>query len=447
MDDAGVRDARAEVWDAVDLLLAERAGGRSRPAVVAGWLPVAVLSGLIALDHAHGYVLAVLAPEIGAGLGVGVGVVAAVLFVRVVGFLLGAKTASGREGLAVDPVRLSGVAAAGALVWSLAAIGAGLAPALWALVAVTFVYGIASASVPITHARLLGALYGERAPALETHRNAGRFGNVVAAALPGVVLALGGTWRMAFVVAGCVSLPFAGALAALARRWRGNEVHAAPADQFAEGIRRLASVPALRPLLVAMATVAVIEIPMYAYLFTQLQRRWGMGALGRGTLAAALEGISLVISAVMVLRRRRLSRVEPDQLLFGLGGGLIAGALALAGVAVAPSAPVALACLVLTTVVLSPITPLLWLGSLAIVGVARPDKARARREFACVLAAGGAGLSAAGWAASVGGPSAALLLVASLLLVPAALALWTATQLGATVSLEQSRLIRARMRP
>jgi hypothetical protein len=139
----------------------------------------------------------------------------------------------------------------------------------------------------------------------------------------------------------------------------------------------------------------------------------------------------------MVARRRGLARVEPEQLLVGLGAALVVGALAMAGFALAPSEGTALACLVLTAVVLSPITPLLWMGPLAIVGVPRSDIGRARRELALVLAAGCAGLLTAWGAERAGGPSAALLLLAVVPLVPAALSLRAARQLGSTVSSER----------
>ena len=437
MDDAGVRDVRAEVWGAVDLLLAEPASGRSRPAVVAGWFAVAVLSGLVALDHAHGYVLAVLAPEIGTAFGVGASVLAGLLFLRVLGYLLAAKATAGRGRVPGGPPLL---AATGAMVWAGAALVAGVWASLWILALATLAYGAASASVPVAHPRLLRRLYGERSTAMEVHRNAGRVGNVLAAALPGLVLVLGGTWRSAFVVAGCVSLPFAIALAMLAGRWRGNDLRTARAIASAsdarvgEALERLAAVPELRRLMLAMAGVAVLEIPLYAYLFTLLDQRWGIGPAGRGALAAALEGVSVVISLLMVRRRRGLARTEPGRLLLGLAAALVVGAGALVSLALTSSQAAGLVFIVVTALVLSPITPLLWIGPLAIVGVRRVDGRRAAAELAGVVGVGVVGLTLAWVAERAGGPAGALLFLSPLLLVPAALAVWTAVQLGSTVS-------------
>jgi hypothetical protein len=438
-------DARAEIWAAVDAFLADPGGagappvgtGRASGVTSLGWLPVAVLGGLAAVDHVHGYVLAVLAPEIGAALGVAASGVAAVLFVRVVGYLLGARATAGRGRV---PGGVGAFAAAGALAWSAAALFAGAVAGLWALLAAAAVYGAASASVPVAHPGLLRSFYGERSPAVEAHRNAGRLGNIVAAALPGVVVALGGGWQAAFLVAGCVSLPLALALAVVLRRCRGNglgttrRIASAP---HAEALGRLVGVPVVRRLLLVMAAVAVLEIPMYAYLFTLLHERWAMGPAGRGALAAALEGVSLVISILMVRRRRGIARTEPARLLLGLAAALVLGAAALIGFTVAPSRPVALVCVAATALVLSPIIPLLWVGPMAIVGVRRADGRRAGAELAGIVAAGVTGLLLAAAAEGAAGPAGALLFLAPLLLVPAALAVWTAVQVGSTVSSER----------
>jgi hypothetical protein len=442
MHDAGGRDVRAEVWEAVEVLLAEPAdavdsGRRS----VAGWLPAAALSGLVAVDHAHGYVLAVLAPEIGTALGVGASVLAVVLFLRVVGYLLGVKATAGRGRV---PGGAGSLAIGGALVWGMAALAAGATQWLWLLAVATLVYGAACASVPVAHPRLLRRFYGERSPAMEVHRNAGRIGNALCAAVPGLVVALGFGWQAAFVVAGTVSLPLALVLAAALRQCRGNSLRttqriasASAEDRVGEALGRLAAVPVVRRLLLVVSGVAVLEIPLYAYLFTLLDQRWHIGPAGRGVLGAALEGVSVVISLVMVRRRQGLARIEPDRLLLGLAGALAIGAIALVGVAVVPSQAVGLTCIVITALVLSPITPLLWMGPLAIVGVPRTDRRRAALELAGVVGAGVMGLALAAVAERAGGPAGALLFLSPLLLVPAALSAWTAVQLGSTVSSER----------
>ena len=406
-----VAQGRAVEFDSAmaGLVRAPSAGG----VIVGSRYTLAVLAGLTAVAHGHGYVLAVLAPEIAGALGAGATALAWVMFVRVAALLAGAGVASvARPGL---------LAVIGAAAWTGASLLGAAGAGVWVVVVAAALYGAGSSTVLTAHGPLLRDAYGAGSAAMEQHRNAGRIGNVAVAALPGLVFGLTGSWRAAFIAAGVVAVPWLVAALPLAARRTGRAGVGDPA------LTAVTALPGGRPLVRAMAVLAVVEIPMYPYLFVVLHQRWGVGAPGRGVLAALLEAISVVVSVLLIRRHRQVLAVAPERLLARLAAALVVGAAAVVAVVSAPHLGVALAGLVLMGAVLTPVIPLLWLGPVAILGL---EPRRRRRELAGVLIAGAAVLVVAGAAERMAGPAASLIVLVPVLLAPAA----AAVQLGSTVS-------------
>ena len=312
-------------------------------------LPLAVLFALNLVDELDRVAFGVLSPEIRADFGltdagiVGIGAAAGVT----------SLVAALPVGVLADRVRRVRLAGAGALAWSGATVLTALSPTTWVLVLARIGAGTGRIVNEPVHASLLSDYYPPAAHprVFALHRLANPLG--LSSALLIGVLGSRLDWRTVFLALAVPTLLVLPLLLRLPEPVRGSsgsvtappEATAAPPLRAAAARRRLAAVPTLRRVWVALPVlgVAVITLPQLVSLF--FERVYGFGPTGRGVVTF-LSGVGITVGLAVGQRygTRMLAQGRPDMLAHAVGLSVAAVGLGLGAMVLSPWAEVSAAC-------------------------------------------------------------------------------------------------------
>jgi hypothetical protein len=263
--------------------------------------------GLLAAAGALGqYVVAVLAPDLGAALGIGASAVVAVVALQWVGVAVFALPVSG---VARTGRMLTGLAVAGGAITAGAVAAAAVIGDAWQLAAAMIAASVGGALARVSHPALLAAAgdAGERVRTFAGYRAVAAGG---ALAAPGAVWLLVGhadlNWRGALLATAAIAAGAAGlgaTLLALGAAGRTAQTDRAPAGgvrpaamDIARGLLR---VPTVARALPAFAIAGAFAAPLPAELSFFLEDRWHLGRDGRGAVYAASAAVTIVALALL----------------------------------------------------------------------------------------------------------------------------------------------------
>jgi ABC-type branched-subunit amino acid transport system ATPase component/MFS family permease len=297
-----------------------------------GWYPVVALGLLVLVDEFQGYAIAVLGPEIAAGLGITKSALAGALVLKTLAITVAVLPMAA---IVQRRPRRAAVSVVTAFAWAIVTILTGFVASVWGLVAVMVLDGLTTGSVRAVHQPLLVDSYppDARVRTLSLYRAADNVGNVVGPLLVGLIMAvLGFTWRGAFVGMGLVCLVAAAAASRLRDpgfgRWDTDEVRRVVSEAdgsdaggetsesdlgFFEIARRLLVIPTIRLVIGAWAVLGMLLVPFTTYLSFFLQERWGMGPGARSIFSAVMPVFAIGALAYVGRRGEETFRRDPAQ--------------------------------------------------------------------------------------------------------------------------------------
>ena len=372
-----------------------------------GWYPLLALSLLVIIDEFQSYAFLVLGPEISASLGISRGSLGAIVALKTLAIMVAALPMAA---LVQRRARRAVISIGTAFAWSVATLGSGFVRSATALTGVLVADGASTGSVRALHPPLLLDSYPPeaRVRVLSFYRAADGVGNIVAPLFVAVLTAvLGYTWRGVFLAMGIVSVA-ASVFAVRLRdpgygRWdvermrdrvreatesrglaiEGDDVRLG----FFEILRRLFMIPTVRRMLAVYATMGMLIVPLYTYLFFYLDERWGVGPGGRGVFFAASAAGTLVSLSLFARRGEATFRRDPKEFVRMGARFLQAGVAVMAAATVMPSFVLVVLLFCASSALLALMVPVLHASMLSVV---RP----AMRPHAAALA--GIFLSAVG---------------------------------------------------
>jgi ABC-type branched-subunit amino acid transport system ATPase component len=350
--------------------------------------PLVALGVLSIVDLFHGYAFSVLTPEIAAGLGIGVGGIAAA---RAVQTLAAAAAPLPIAAIAHRRPFRAALCIVTGVAWSLVTLYTGLVTGLVALIVVLVLDGISTGTVAVLHYPLLMDSYppSARVRVLSVYNAFGAFGNVLAPVLVGLfssVLAL--TWRGNFVLLGVVSV--LGVLLALGLRdpgfgrWDTEQVRQAVRERHAgagpddpgereitlgvfESCRRLLLIPTVRRTMSAQLVLGMLLLPYATFLSFFLDEQWNLGPGARGLFYGFLAAVST--GALLVFGRwgERMFAHDPARVTRFSGWVLALSVVLISAGAVAPAFGVVVATFALSSALVAILAPALNMVFLSIV--------------------------------------------------------------------------------
>ena len=294
----------------------------------AGWYPMVALGLLVLVDEFQGYAIAVLGPEITAGLGISRSALAGALVLKTLAITIAVLPMAA---VVQRRPRRAVVSVVTAFAWSIVTISTGFVVSIWGLILVMVLDGLTTGSVRAVHQPLLVDTYPPeaRVRALSGYRAADAVGSIVGPLLVGLcMVVLGFTWRGVFVGMGIVCLVAAVAASRLRDpgfgRFDTDRVRGLVAGEesvqndaaghdlgFFEIARRLLLIPTIKHVLAAWAVLGMLLVPFTTYLAFFLQERWGMGPGERALFSATLPIFSIVALAYVGQRGEALFRRDP----------------------------------------------------------------------------------------------------------------------------------------
>ncbi|MCP2244174.1 MFS transporter [Lentzea aerocolonigenes] len=271
-----------------------------------GRATLGVFVGLQVLDSVDNVMFVVFAPEIRESLGLSTAAVG------VVGALAGVMVALAALplGLLGDRRRRTTIAGVATLVWAAAAAVLGLVQNVWQAAAVRVVAGIGKANEGPIQASLLVDAYppAGRGRVLGLHRGGQPLGIVtgplLAAAFAAFIPEEHEPWRWAFAFLAVPALLLGLAAFRLPEPVRA---HASPRGAFA----RLAKIPALVRVMVALGTFGMCVTTVPIYLNVVLEDDLGQGAAARGVITSVCAVGGLAGAALGGALSDRLFRRSP----------------------------------------------------------------------------------------------------------------------------------------
>ena len=364
-----------------------------------GVYPLAAISLLAVVDQFQGYALLVLGPEVSRALHISKSTLGALIALKILAVTCAALPVAA---LVHNRPRRALVSIATGFGWSAMTLLTGGVVAAWQLAMVLVADGSTSGSVQAVHRPLLIDSYAPsaRVRVLASYRAADQAGGVVAPLLVGACALIGLTWRGTFGVLGvlCVAASFfalrlrdpgygaqdESQLRQTVRERADLHGHPEPLVQlgFFEAVRRLMLLASVRRILVGHAVLGMMLVPLNTYLVFFLEERWGLGAVGRAAVFAALPLFAVGALVLFGRRGEALFRRNPGELARVGAAALAAGVLLLA---VSIAAPVfglmvlalgcAFACFAVTfpaleTALLSVVAPKLRPHAAALSGIA-----------------------------------------------------------------------------
>lgn len=306
-----------------------------------GIYPLFALSVLGIVDTFQSYAFRVLAPEVGAALGIGVGTVSALIALKTLPEALGPL---GIAALTGQRARRALIIIVTGVFWSIVAIATGFVTATIGLAVVLVLDGITTASVQTLHPPVLLDSYPPegRVRALSYWVASGEFGSMLAPLLVGLFSAvLGFSWRGVFIVLGAIS--FVSVFAALRLRdpgygrWDTEQVRNTVREKetgqpvaleeanldradvelgFFEIIRRLMLIPTIKRLLAVEIAFGFFAVPFDTFLAFFLDERWNLGPGGRALFAAFLALCSVVSLSLFGRRGEAMFQKDPGRVIY-----------------------------------------------------------------------------------------------------------------------------------
>lgn len=312
--------------------------------------PLLVLFGLNLVDEFDRIAFAALTPEIRDAFDLSDGQIVAVGAVAAVFMLVGALP-FGYLGDRVGRVRIAGGAA---LAWGSMAVLTGAAWALPVLFAARLGSGVARTSNEVVHPSLLADYYppAVQPRVFQVHRLATPL-SAFAGLLAGALGALFG-WRAAFVLLSIPTFVLLVLLSRLREPKRGQSIDAAVADaadgrslSFRESRRELFGVRTLRRSWLGGFLLGIAFIANAQLLSLFFENVHGFGPFGRGVVQFCF-GTGTVIGIFVGARAAGAATSNGDfpRLTLVIAWSFVTSAIALVGLAVAPSAAVAVAVVV-----------------------------------------------------------------------------------------------------
>ncbi|HVF73527.1 MAG TPA: MFS transporter [Acidimicrobiales bacterium] len=352
-----------------------------------GWYPLAALSLLVIIDEFQSYAFLVLGPEISDSLGISRSSLGAIVAFKTLAIMVAALPMAA---LVQRRARRAVLSVATAFAWSVATLGSGFVRSGSALTGVLVADGASTGSVRALHPPLLLDSYPPEARirVLSFYRGADSVGNILAPLLVAALTALlGFTWRGVFVVMGVVSVA-ASVFAVRLRdpgygRWDVEKVRDRVREAtdgatstidgddvrlgFFEIVRRLFLIPTVRRMLAVYATMGMLIVPLYTYLFFYLDDRWGVGPGGRGIFFAASAAGSLV--SLSLFARRGEADFRRDPKVFVRRGAMFlqAGVIAMAVATLMPSFALVVLLFCVSGALLALMVPVLHAAMLSVV--------------------------------------------------------------------------------
>lgn len=333
--------------------------------------PILALGGLAMSWQLHAAALLVLAPEITESLDLGKETLAGFLAVEQLVYSIATLAAA-----SLSRRKIRGIlCAATGIVWSVAGAAGGFASRGWHLLAGNVARGMAGATFVIHPPLLLDyAPPPTRARVLSLYQGVGAAGGVVSPLVIAILAAAGLGWEQILVTAGVIAL--AAAVPSLGLRDPGIgrfEPHA-PASVAGEeslgvfeAFHRLRLIPTVRRILVAYAVLGVALVPLTTFLLFFLEDRWGLSPGGRGVFLGAMPLFAIPALAASARRAERTFATDPALVVRGAALVLAAGALAVGGMATAPSFPLVVIATGTATAAFAVLAPLLNLILLSVV--------------------------------------------------------------------------------
>ena len=325
--------------------------------------PLAALTLLGILNIFFIYAFAVLTPDIGRSLGLGVGAFAGINALDTLAITLSPLPMAW---LTQRKARRAVICIVTALIWSVLTIFAGFVTGVVALIFILVFDGLSTGSAAALHRPLLMDSYPPRVRvrALSAY-SAGDVGLALVLA-PLLVAGLSGffdlTWRGVFVVLGVISL--LGTFFAIRLRDPGfgrfdtekvretvHEVHgeksgAAEKDVqlgFFEIVRRLMLAPTIRRLTIGFFVLGIFQIPYQTFLAFFLDQRFGLDATGRGLFFACTAFVGMIALIGFAKHGERTFAKDPADVLRLGGYSLALAVVAITMAALVPSLPGVLA--------------------------------------------------------------------------------------------------------
>ena len=314
--------------------------------------PLAVLFGLNAVDELDRTAFAVLLPDIRDHFGIGDAAALSLVAASTIAVLLIEVPLS----FYCDRRRRVRIATIGALVWGLFSIGTGLAFSVVMLVAARIGAGSGRAVVQPTHNSLLADWYQPRArvKVFAVHRLANSVGQIVGPAAGGLIAYLLG-WRWPFFVFAVPTLVFVLLSLRLREPVRGApERVAAGADAAVAGIedhhegvwatmRVLARIPTFRRIWLAVPFLGIALFGFPNLLSLVYEDVFGLNALARGVITAAIEPLQVVGIVLSLPWVSRIAATRPSFLVRFVAYVGIADGCLLVVLAYAPNVGTAIA--------------------------------------------------------------------------------------------------------
>jgi branched-chain amino acid transport system ATP-binding protein len=281
-----------------------------------GVVPLAILTGVAAVERFDDVAFGVLAPEIRHAFHLtNAKYVAIATLTSVLPLLLAVPT--GYLGDRTHRVNLSRI---GALVWGVTAIFTGLAPTVWFLIVARLAGGTGQLVNEPIHASLLADYYPPKS--LGSVFGAYRLGStglaLVGAPMAGVIATAVG-WRTAFVVLAVPTLVMVAVMVKLREPARGESLALALPDEdlptMAEGFRRVRAILTLRRTWVAAFLFGGASVPFDNYLNLYLDEVFHLSASTRGVITG-LYGIGSLFGLIAggALAQRVMDRKREDLL-------------------------------------------------------------------------------------------------------------------------------------
>lgn len=353
-----------------------------------GRYPLVALGILAIADLFQGYAFSVLSPEIAAGLGIGVGGIAAA---RAVQTLAAAAAPLPIAAIAYRRAYRAALCIVTGVAWSLITLYTGFVTGLVALIVVLVLDGISTGTVAVLHYPLLMDSYPPpaRVRVLSAYNAFGTFGNVLAPVLVGLfssVLAL--TWRGNFVLLGVISV--LGVLLALRLRdpgfgrWDTERVRRAVRERHPgtgtddadppevtlglfESCRRLLLIPTVRRTMSAQLVLGILLLPYATFLSFFLDEQWNLGPGARGLFYGFLAAVSTVALLLFGRWGERMFAQDPARVTRFSGVVLALSVVLIAAGALAPALGLVVALFGLSSALVSILNPALNMVFLSIV--------------------------------------------------------------------------------
>lgn len=350
------------------------------------WYPLGALGVLAVVDTFHTYAFRVLTPEVSSTLGIGKGVIAALIAMKTLALSVAPLPIAA---LVQKRPRRALVSITTGIAWSIVAIATTFVGNVWGLLSLLVADGLTTGSVQTIHRPLLIDSYPAQARVrgLSYYQAADSFGNVLAPLLvAGLAAIFGLTWRGIFLCLGSASL-LATLLAGRLRdpgfgKWDTEQIRKTVSQRhgggealssdnvelgFFEIVRRLLLIPTIRRLLIGFAVFGMLLIPFHTFLFFFLDERWNIGPAGRGLFFAFLAAVQVAALTLFARRAEALFRTSPDRIV-RLAGSLLAGAVVfIAAAALAPALGLMVALFGIAAGFLAMVTPAINAPLLSVV--------------------------------------------------------------------------------